>query len=182
MSDNDEDRRYERWSEYPFSVTFIWGGGQERERYGCDSRQHAFDVARSVVASSGDDRTGEWVCTVLVHLPDAAGPVPVTSGAEPRRSDRKPIEPERHERWTLSLLMTGLRALDEKEGMAHDDVAAFHAPGECHAVVSRSFLSQRRSLIANAGWTLEELEAALAESVSGKWLYKHGLGRLEIAA
>jgi hypothetical protein len=71
----------------------------------------------------------------------------------------------------------------------HADVEAWGAPGECHGAVNQTIDRARRALFQDieraTGYTTRQLDDELNRRVSGKWLWRSGVGQVigeELAA
>lgn len=83
---------------------------------------------------------------------------------------------------SLGRALAAASRADAHEQLMHMDVAAFHAPSECHALVSRGEgyrlrLARRHAeAIAGCRWGLIEREAA--RRLGGKNQFRRAMGRL----
>jgi len=74
----------------------------------------------------------------------------------------------------LSLVVSALYRIDEQEYFDAEEMEAVGAPSECWDLVTLSLERDRREALTRHGFTVTELEGALAQRVSGRWLHFHG--------
>lgn len=72
----------------------------------------------------------------------------------------------------LGHVLTRLAHHEASEELMHMDVSAFHAPGECHALVSKGEDRRFQALLTELGLTEEAIEAEARRRVSGNTLYR----------
>lgn len=76
---------------------------------------------------------------------------------------------------TMSLGLEILLEAQRREDAMHEDVDAFNAPSECHALVSRGLADRlrhaRRRIRAATGLTFRQFEREIARRTSAKWAY-----------
>lgn len=89
------------------------------------------------------------------------------------RSAKQMMKSRAAKRTTLSVAATLLLKDSRRECEQHQDIAAWHAPSECHASV-RPF--DPPSVLAECGRTVKWfVRECRRRGISSKWLYQHGL-------
>lgn len=74
-------------------------------------------------------------------------------------------------RSNFTATITKLLACANADAFAHEEIDAFYAPSECHALVNRSTEREMQAILADAGYTAKELESEAVERTSYRWVH-----------